>query len=93
MIDEELSEIVREKNGKHIRALRLLKGLTIEQLAEKAELSNTYLSDLERGKKDPSVTTLLKICYALDISSISQIVKESQTQVYEIMKERNEEGQ
>lgn len=53
--------------GAQIRKVRKKCGLTIEALSEKAELSPVFLSDVERGRKEPSVTTLLKISSALGV--------------------------
>ena len=44
-------------------------GLTIEQLAERVGLSTNYLGDVERGKKLPSMATLIRIVNVLDISA------------------------
>ena len=40
--------------------------MTQEQLAEKAELSNIYISHIENSRSIPSLETLMKICSALD---------------------------
>ena len=42
---------------------------TKTKLAEKAELSASYLTLLEQGKRDPNLSTLEKICQALQIPS------------------------
>lgn len=54
--------------GKKIKALRLEKGLKQFELAKKAGISNTYLSDIEVGRTDPSLKTLEKIADALETS-------------------------
>lgn len=53
--------------GTQIRKIRKKCGLTIEALSEKAEISPVFLSDVERGKKEASVTTLHKIAKALGV--------------------------
>mgnify|MGYP002584919062 FL=1 len=40
--------------------------MTQEQLAEKAELSNIYISHIENSRSIPSLETLMKICSALN---------------------------
>ena len=55
--------------GKKIYDLRKLKKLSREQLAEKSNLSTTYIFDIENGKSMPSCLTIIDICNALDISS------------------------
>ncbi|MDD5014666.1 MAG: cupin domain-containing protein [Atribacterota bacterium] len=47
--------------GKKIRELRKLKGLTIVKLASKLKLSNSFISQLERGSINPSITLLKSI--------------------------------
>ena len=54
--------------GKRIRQCRKKKGLTIENLAEKAEITPTFLGEVERGNKLPSIHTFIKIVNALDVS-------------------------
>lgn len=53
--------------GLTIALIRKAKNLKQYQLAVKADLTKQYLSDVETDKKDPSVSTLRKICRALDI--------------------------
>lgn len=55
--------------GQNIRKYRLLKKLRQEDLAEKANLSVTYIGMLERGEKNPSLETFVNILNALDISA------------------------
>lgn len=52
--------------GKVLRRLRENAGLTQEQLGFEAELRRTYISILELGQQQPSLTTILKIAHALD---------------------------
>lgn len=54
--------------GKRISLIRKQNGITQEQLAEKAELSNVYISHIENSRSIPSLETLMKLCSALDIT-------------------------
>ena len=54
--------------GKRISLIRKNRGMTQEQLAEKAELSNIYISHIENSRSIPSLETLMKLCSALDIT-------------------------
>lgn len=54
--------------GKRIALIRKQNGITQEQLAEKAELSNVYISHIENSRSIPSLETLMKLCSALDIT-------------------------
>ncbi|SMB99871.1 Helix-turn-helix [Thermanaeromonas toyohensis ToBE] len=53
--------------GATIRNFREEKGYTLEELARKSQISPSYLSEIERGHKRPSLKTLDKICSALNI--------------------------
>lgn len=70
--------MIRESElGKRIQQFRNSKGLTLEELAQKAGLTRGYLSKIERSKKAPPVSTLINIAKALRIS-ISEIFGEAQ---------------
>lgn len=56
--------------GDNIRKYRRKKNLTQKQLGELLELSNTYLSDIENNRTNPSIKTLKKVAKALEISYI-----------------------
>jgi transcriptional regulator with XRE-family HTH domain len=51
--------------GRVIRDRRLGAGLTQESLAERAELTRNYISELERGLKSPSLATIEALARAL----------------------------
>ena len=54
--------------GKNIRKYRKMRKLRLEDLAEKAGLSNNYVGAIERGEKIPSLDAMIDIVNALDIS-------------------------
>lgn len=45
------------------------KAWTLEQLAEKSELSSNYIGMVERGLKEPGLATIVKLLNALNISA------------------------
>lgn len=51
--------------GSKLKALRILKGLTQEELADRAELSKGFISQLERDLTSPSIATLMDILQCL----------------------------
>ena len=51
-----------------MRETRLSKNFSQEDLADKCHLHRTYISDVELGKRNLSLTNISKICIALDIS-------------------------
>lgn len=56
--------------GDRIRIIRNSKGLSIEELAHRADISNTHLGSVERGDRSPTVEMLGKIVVALDTSFV-----------------------
>lgn len=54
--------------GKILRKRRLLKGLSQEKLAAKADLSTHYIGHVERGVTNPSLRSICLIAKALDIT-------------------------
>ena len=49
-------------------------GLSQEKLAELAGLHRTYISDLERGIRNPTITTIFTLCKALNTTP-SELLK------------------
>ncbi|QHW35607.1 helix-turn-helix transcriptional regulator (plasmid) [Paenibacillus rhizovicinus] len=60
----ELAELI----GARIRQIRKSRGLTQEQLGERAQLQSTYIGGVERGDRNISVDTLDKLIRALEVS-------------------------
>jgi transcriptional regulator with XRE-family HTH domain len=54
--------------GERIRTLRKAKGWTQEDLAEKANINNSYFGGIERGDRNISLETLDKVIKALDVA-------------------------
>ena len=59
--------------GENIRQLRRTKGLSQEQLALRAEINASYMGQVERGEKNPTIDVLSKISIALQ-TPLEQIV-------------------
>jgi transcriptional regulator with XRE-family HTH domain len=59
--------------GQAIREARREAGLTQEQLAERADVHWTYLSEIETGRKNPSVAVLRKIAGGLGVK-LSEVI-------------------
>lgn len=60
--------------GKNLRLQRETKKLTQERLAEHAELDPTYISGIERGVRNPSVLSLVRIAKALG-TQVSELLQ------------------
>jgi transcriptional regulator with XRE-family HTH domain len=53
--------------GRNVRTARQARGMSQEQLAFEAEMKRSYVSDLERGTRNPSVRALGRLAKALDM--------------------------
>lgn len=60
-------ERFREQLGKRIAKLRKEKGLTQEKLAELCNIDISYIGQIERGLKTPSLKVLFRISNALSL--------------------------
>ena len=54
--------------GKNLKLLRTQQNISQEEFADKTKLDRTYISGLERGKRNPSFLTLIKLAQTLNIS-------------------------
>jgi transcriptional regulator with XRE-family HTH domain len=59
---------LEKKIGNRIKELREKQGLTMEKLAYESGVSKGGLSEIERGMKEPRISTILCICNNLEIS-------------------------
>lgn len=66
--------------GKVLRELREGEKLSQEKLAEYCDLDRTYISLLERGLRQPTISTIFKIADALDVSP-SELVKKVEEEI------------
>lgn len=55
--------------GKRLRELRKLKGLSQEQVGKELGFSARAYSHYENGERDPSITTLIKLCDFFDVTA------------------------
>ena len=60
-------EDVRDRLAQNLRKLRQAKGLSQEEFAHQAGLHRTYVSDLERGSRNPTITVVDKLAVALGV--------------------------
>jgi Predicted transcriptional regulators len=54
--------------GAHIKKLRLLRGISQEQLALLSELDRTYISGIERGRRNIGLLNIIRLASSLNIS-------------------------
>ncbi|MEV5960496.1 helix-turn-helix transcriptional regulator [Kribbella sp. NPDC051952] len=69
--------LLRQVIGNVFRRLRRERGITLRELAELAQVSVPYLSEIERGRKEPSSEILAAICRALELE-LSDLLAEVQ---------------
>lgn len=65
---------VRVRIGMNVQKARQEKALSQEELAHLADMHQTYLSGVERGKRNPSILVLSRIATALDLD-LEDLVK------------------
>ena len=53
--------------GERVKSLRMEQGMTLAELGEKVSLSTSYLSQIERNRTNPSLTTLMDIASSLNV--------------------------
>lgn len=58
---------LRRTLGRNVRRARQAKGLTIEALADEAGLSYSYVGELERGRRNPTLAVVERLAVALDL--------------------------
>jgi transcriptional regulator with XRE-family HTH domain len=59
--------LMREVIGDVLRGARTSQGRTLREVSDSARVSLGYLSEVERGRKEPSSELLNAICDALDV--------------------------
>lgn len=55
--------------GRNVREHRRRLGLSQEQLAFEADMKRSYLSDLERGSRNPSIKAIARLAAALKVEA------------------------
>lgn len=55
--------------GKNVRRLRLAKGWSQEDYADRAGIHRTYVSDIERGRRNPTITVVEKLAKPLEVGA------------------------
>ena len=73
--------------GEKIKFIRTEKGITGKELAEKAEVTPGYISQIERNLISPSLSVLMRIAEVLDFPLVSLFTEEEEEQVTVIRKD------
>lgn len=77
----------RRSLGKLISRHRIAKGISQERLAELAGIHRTYISQIERGLKSPTLEVLIRISTGLDLAT-SSLLWELEEQIGGLRKKR-----
>src|SRR4029078_7021113 len=67
--------VLRKAVGETLRGLRLRQRRTLREVSSSARVSLGYLSEVERGQKEPSSELLAAICTPLDVE-LSELFRE-----------------
>lgn len=59
---------IQARLGSNVRRLREAKGWSQEDYADRAGIHRTYVSDIERGRRNPTVTVVEKLARPFDIA-------------------------
>ncbi len=82
-----MARLLREAIGERLRRVRTDQHSTLREVSRAARVSLGYLSEVERGRKEPSSELLAAICEALDIA-LSDLLAEAA----EVLAQRPVEG-
>ncbi|GEM44615.1 helix-turn-helix domain-containing protein [Deinococcus cellulosilyticus] len=75
------------KLGARIRSERTRRGITLDTLAERAGISRSMLSDVERGQKVPTIVMLGRIAAGLDTTVARFLEEEREDRVFLLKKD------
>lgn len=62
---------IKQIIGKTVKAIRIKQGLSQEDLAGLCEVDRSYISMIEVGRNEPSVSKIFELCAGLDIKPFS----------------------
>jgi len=60
---------IRTRLAQNIRRLRQEKGWSQEDYADRAEIHRTYVSDIERGRRNPTITVVEKLAAPFGVAA------------------------
>ena len=69
--------LLRHAVGSAIRRLRLARGLTLRQVSQSSAISLPYLSEIERGRKEPSSEIIQTVCAVLGITRRRELLTDA----------------
>jgi transcriptional regulator with XRE-family HTH domain len=69
---------MRRLVGRNVKRIRLSNGLSQEQFAERSGFTQQYISDLERGRRNPTVVSLFDLAQALGVSHVELVTPDEE---------------
>ena len=66
----------RQVFAQNVRRIRRLQEISQEELAERAGLHRTYVGEIERGERNPSVDVMDRLAHGLSVS-LAELLSES----------------
>lgn len=64
-----MSNKIKKEFGRRIRDIRKIKKITQDKLAEKADVSLSYIAMIEGGKRNPTLDSIVKIAHGLGVAT------------------------
>lgn len=61
---------MRKLVGRNVRRIRTERQMTQEEFAERSGFSQQYISDLERGRRNPTIVSLFELANALGTTPV-----------------------
>lgn len=68
---------LRTTFGQNVRRVRLARGMTIEALAQEAGLSYSYLGEIERGLRNPTLAVIEGLADSMAVEPHSLLMRKS----------------
>lgn len=59
--------------GRNLKRIRVERGLTQEELAERSGFAQQYISDVERGRRNPTIVSLWELAQAIGVTPVDLI--------------------
>ena len=60
---------IHTRLGQNVRRLREAKGWSQEDYADRAGIHRTYVSDIERGRRNPTISVIEKLAKPLEVTA------------------------
>lgn len=86
---KETSNVIKQIIGKTIKALRIKQGLSQEDLAHECGVDRSYISMIEVGRNEPSITKIFELCDGLKIkpSDFFRLLENEYARISELSEE------